>query len=94
MSDDFFDDFEDDFDGELGDYEDSEPAEETDDSSDPWEITWDGLQWQDWMIIGPLSEEIAREEREKDRIRKENERDEDDYWIRLRGGSERLNPKP
>ena len=26
----------------------------------------DGLNWQDWMIIGPLSEEIAEERREKD----------------------------
>ena len=28
---------------------------------------WDGPDWQDWMIIGPMSEEIANEERrEKD----------------------------
>ena len=27
---------------------------------------WDGPDWQDWMIIGPMSEEIAEERREKD----------------------------
>lgn len=27
-------------------------------------------QWQDWMIIGPLSEEIARERRKTNKIRK------------------------
>ena len=26
------------------------------------------LEWQDWMIIGPLSEDIAKEKKEKDRI--------------------------
>ena len=34
---------------------------------------FDGLEWQDWMIIGPLSEGIAREKRKQDRIRKEND---------------------
>ena len=28
---------------------------------------FDGLDWQDWMIIGPLSEEIANEKRKRDR---------------------------
>ena len=32
---------------------------------------YDGLDWQDWMIIGPLSEDIADEERR----RREIERD-------------------
>jgi len=27
---------------------------------------WDAPDWQDWMIIGPMSEEIAEEKREKD----------------------------
>jgi hypothetical protein len=27
---------------------------------------WDGPDWQDWMIIGPMAEEIAEERREKD----------------------------
>ena len=31
-------------------------------------------QWQDWMIIGPLSEEIAREKRLKKKIRKDFDR--------------------
>ena len=26
----------------------------------------DGLDWEDWMIIGPLSEDIAREKRDRD----------------------------
>jgi len=38
-----------------------------------------GLDWQDWMIIGPLSEDIAQEEQEQDRIIKEFE-DVDDDW--------------
>ena len=29
---------------------------------------FDGLDWEDWMIIGPLSEEIAEEKRERRRI--------------------------
>ena len=41
---------------------------------------FDGLDWEDWMIIGPLSEEIAREKREKDRIIRENDTSDDDYW--------------
>lgn len=28
---------------------------------------FDGLDWQDWMIIGPLSEEIADEKRKIDK---------------------------
>jgi hypothetical protein len=38
-----------------------------------------GLDWQDWMIIGPLSEDIAQEEQEQNRIIKEFE-DTDDDW--------------
>lgn len=34
--------------------------------SDPCE----GLQWQSFMIIGPLSEEIAREKKERERLRR------------------------
>ena len=44
---------------------------------------FDGLDWEDWMIIGPLSEEIAREKREKDRIIRENFVDSQ---IKLTGG--------
>jgi hypothetical protein len=40
----------------------------------------DGPDWQDWMIIGPLSEDIANEERERDRIQKELNDTDDDYW--------------
>ena len=83
MCDDFIDDFEDeDFDGDDGfiddDFDDDEAdgntTTETDDGS------WDGPDWQDWMIIGPLSEDIAEEKREKERIRKQHDTSGDDYW--------------
>ena len=42
----------------------------------------DGFDWEDWMIIGPMSEEIAEEEKEKERIRRDmfgdNDWDESD----------------
>ena len=31
----------------------------------------DGLDWEDWMIIGPLSEDIAEEKRERERIERD-----------------------
>lgn len=31
----------------------------------------DGLDWEDWMTLGPLSEGIAEEEKEKERIRRD-----------------------
>ena len=31
----------------------------------------DPLEWQDWMIIGPMSEDIARERKEREQIRKD-----------------------
>jgi hypothetical protein len=40
----------------------------------------DGFDWEDWMLIGPLSEDIAEEEREKERIRKQHNTSGDDYW--------------
>ena len=46
--------------------------------------SFDGLDWEDWMIIGPLSEEISRERRERDRIRREND-NSDDYWDIVNG---------
>jgi len=36
-----------------------------------------GLDWADWMIIGLLSEEIAEEKREQERL--EREMSEDDF---------------
>jgi len=43
-----------------------------DDFGDPCEDGgYDGLEWQDWMIIGPLSEELAKERRERDRIERD-----------------------
>jgi hypothetical protein len=42
---------------------------------------FDRPDWEDWMIIGPLSEEIAREKRDIERTRREWDDDEDDeYW--------------
>jgi len=41
--------------------------------------SFDGLDWEDWMIIGPLSEDIAKEKREKDRIIREDYDSDDDY---------------
>ena len=41
---------------------------------------YDGLEWQDWMIIGPLSEDIAREKRDIERTRREWDDADDDYW--------------
>ena len=41
---------------------------------------FDGIDWEDWAIIGGLSEELAREKRERDRIIRDNDTSEDDYW--------------
>ena len=41
---------------------------------------FDGIDWDDWLIIGPLSEDIAREKIEKDRISKDSDDSDDDYW--------------
>jgi hypothetical protein len=38
-----------------------------------------GMDWQDWMIIGPLSEQIAEEMREQDSIQRDNDDCDDDY---------------
>ena len=38
----------------------------------------DGLDWEDWMIIGPMSEEMADEERKRNQIEKEIKEDTDD----------------
>lgn len=38
------------------------------------------LGFWDWGIIGGLSEELAREKREQDRIRWELDNVNDDYW--------------
>ena len=43
-----------------------------------------GIDWDDWMIIGPLSEDIAREKRDIERARREWDDGKDlDYWERL-----------
>ncbi len=78
MCDNFFDDFDSDHDDgfdedDFGEHETDGTATEKDDG------LWDGPDWEDWMIIGPMSEDIARERRERDRIRKENENSDDNY---------------
>ena len=39
----------------------------------------DGIDWDDWLIIGPLSEDIAREKREKEDLERNSDISED-YW--------------
>ncbi len=82
--DDCFDEFHDDFDG--CDEDDFEEYGLGDDETDGDGImaesedgSWDGPSWQDWMIIGPLAESLAREKGERERIRREN-RGENDSW--------------
>ena len=72
--DDNFDDFDDDMDQDFDD-EDFHEDDFDDDITDDTPTETDGgfrpfPQWQDWMILGPLSEEIAREKRLIKRIRK------------------------
>jgi hypothetical protein len=70
--DDFFDDLdgEDDGNGDDGFHEE-----------DCGDNFFDGPDWEDWMIIGPLSEEIADEKRDQERLEEENSADADkDYW--------------
>ena len=76
--DDNFDDFDDDMDQDFDDddfCEDDFDDAITDDTPTETEGGFRPFpQWQDWMIIGPLSEEIAREKRFKKRIRKDFDR--------------------
>lgn len=39
---------------------------------------YDGLDWDDWMIIGPLSEDIADEKRRRQELEREMFGDDDD----------------
>jgi len=39
----------------------------------------EGLNWQSWMIIGPLSEQIGEEMREQDHIQRDKDNPDDDY---------------
>ena len=75
--DDCFDDFHEDFDecgfGDDGANGDGLRAESEDGA-------WSGPSWQDWLVIGPLAESLARDERERERIRSENEEAEDVSW--------------
>ena len=40
----------------------------------------DGLDWEDWMIIGPLSEDIAEEKQERERIERDMFGDDEDSF--------------
>ena len=75
----YYDDFGD------GDFMDNEPFDEglpgddplQDDTPDEAESDEHyGPDWKDWMIIGPMSEEIAEEKRRQRQIEREFERDE------------------
>ncbi|GAB6906655.1 hypothetical protein DESC_40110 [Desulfosarcina cetonica] len=67
--DDLFDDCDDSMDDGFDDHLDDGTLDK-DGPAESGDGCWDGPEWQDWMIIGPISEEIAREKREKERIRK------------------------
>ncbi|BBO79713.1 hypothetical protein DSCO28_02790 [Desulfosarcina ovata subsp. sediminis] len=75
--DDLFEDFDDGMDDGFDDDWDDEPIFE-DEPAESDEDSWDGPEWQDWMIIGPMSEEIAKEKREQDRIRKSFDKKNDE----------------
>jgi hypothetical protein len=38
----------------------------------------DGFDWEDWMIIGPISEDIAKEKREQECIERDMFGDDED----------------
>ena len=42
---------------------------------------FDGIDMEDWEIIGPLSEDIANEKRERDRLYRDMFGDDDDGVI-------------
>ena len=42
---------------------------------------FDGIDWEDWMLIGPLSEDIANEKRERDRAYRDMFGDDDNGVI-------------
>ena len=75
--DDCFDGFDEDMDGDCaGNEEPDLEGTSAGSNSSPW----NGPEWEDWMILGPLSEDIAREKREQDRIQRELDDEDDDYW--------------
>ncbi len=41
---------------------------------------FDGLDWKDWLIIGPLGDQLAQEKCDEERIRREIDNLDDDYW--------------
>jgi len=64
----FDDDLDDIFDGEM---DENETLCDNESVAGIQDRNWNGLEWQDWMIIGPLSEDIAREKREKKQIERD-----------------------
>jgi hypothetical protein len=80
--DDFFDEFHEDFDDCDGDdfEEDGLGGDETDSDglrAESEDEAWNGPSWQDWIIIGPLAESLAREKRERERNERKMFRDKD-----------------
>lgn len=78
--DDQYDDFNDDFEGMDDGCEDDwgdEPDVE-DEPADPDCGVWDGPGERDWAVIFPIAEQIAREKREQERIRKSFDRKDDE----------------
>lgn len=77
--DDLFDDFDHDYEGMddgCGDDWDDEAGFE-DEPTDPDGGLWDEPGERDWALIFPIAEEIAREKREQDRIRKSSDKKDD-----------------
>ena len=63
MCDDFMDEMEDDFDDD--DFDDDGSGNDNSNEIEADDEHSIFPEWQDWMIIGPLSEEIARNKRKK-----------------------------
>jgi hypothetical protein len=65
IEDEFEDDVDDICDGEM---DENETLGDDESMAGIQESNSNGPVWQDWMIIGPMSEQIAEEKREQDRI--------------------------
>ena len=74
MCDDYIEGDFDDYDGFDDDGFDSEAGHEDLPHDEP---CVGSLEWQDWLILGGLAQEIAEEEKEKERIRKDMFGDDD-----------------
>ena len=61
-----------------GEFMDNEPFQDNTPDEEPSDDLYDPVLG--WMVIGPLSEDLAREKRERERIRREADNSGDDYW--------------